>query len=364
MADHFFPRDRAFWLYHGTVLLALSIIQGLTIVAWGEKWRFDVATHLLWIPFFTLGLLAFRASYRNRGWHRLGVGRLVPLGLAYAGLIALGAVLASLAITLPVFWNYLFTEDFLARHDTTVPQQLGRLVAATTLSTHLFASAWVFMYISVTGKRRIGEAELSNLRLQNSLREAQLSSLASQLNPHFLFNALNNIRFTIHESPDLADRMLTRLSELLRYSLETSRQDRVTLRDELEMVDRYIDIVSVQLEERLQFSTAIPRELDQCLVPPMMLQMLVDNAVKHGLDQLQHGGRLHVAVSAVADHVVFDISNDCPIRDHRLQPGMGIGLANIGKRLALLYGDQASLAVTPSHGGFAVQVRIPRDVEA
>ena len=229
MKFHFFPRDKTFWLYHGTVLFVVSIIQGLTTLAWGEKWIFDVAVHLLWIPFFTLGLLSFRNHYKKRGWHTLSISRLVPLGLAYAGVIALSAILAALAITLPVFWDYIFSEDFLTKYNTTVTNQLARLIVGTTLSTHLFASAWVFIYISVTGKRRISEAELSNLRLQNSLREAQLSSLANQLNPHFLFNALNNIRFMIHENPQHADRMITELSEMLRYSLETSKKDKVSL---------------------------------------------------------------------------------------------------------------------------------------
>jgi sensor histidine kinase YesM len=362
MSNHFFPRDRTFWLYHSTVLFVVCVIQGFTILAWAEKWLFDVAVYLLWMPFFTLGLLSFRHHYKGRDWHRLSMGKLIPLGLTYAGIIALGTVLASLAFTLPVFWDYLFTEDFLIKHNTTVPYQLGRMIIGTTLSTHLFASAWVFIYISVTGKRRISEAELSNLRLQNSLREAQLSSLANQLNPHFLFNALNNIRFMIHENPQHADRMITELSEMLRYSLESSKKDKVMLREEIEMIDRYIDIVKIQLEERLKFSMAIPRNLHEYLMPPMMLQMLVENAIKHGLDNLQHGGRLDITGSEDGDYVVFQIKNDCAIGNNKLQSNMGIGLANIEQRLTLLYGDQASLAVTTVEDEFTVQVRIPKDV--
>jgi sensor histidine kinase YesM len=361
MSNHFFPRDKTFWLYHGTVLFALSAIQGFTIAAWGEKWLFDVVVFLLWLPFFTLGLLSFRASYRKRGWHTLSMGRLIPLGLAYAGVIALGTVLISLALTLPVFWDYLFTEDFLTRHNTTVPQQLGRLVINTALSTHVFASGWIFMYISVTGKRRISEAELSNLRLQNSLREAQLSSLANQLNPHFLFNALNNIRFMIHENPKHADRMITELSEMLRYSLETSKKDKVTLQEEITMIERYIDIVKIQFEERLQFSMAIPDNMYQHLVPPMMLQMLVENAIKHGLDNLQQGGRLHIAGKEENTHIIFAITNDSAESNSKLNASMGIGLANIEQRLKLLYNNQASLSVTNSESEFSVAISIPKE---
>jgi LytS/YehU family sensor histidine kinase len=193
------------------------------------------------------------------------------------------------------------------------------------------------------------------------LREAQLSSLANQVNPHFLFNALNNIRFMIHENPKYADRMITELSEMLRYSLESSKKDKVMLSEEIAMIEHFIDIVKIQLEERLQFSMAIPQSLYPYLVPPMMLQMLVENAIKHGLDNLRKGGRLHIAGREDKNDIVFDITNDSTTVHNKLQENMGIGLNNIEQRLKLLYSDQASLSVTKSENEFSVLIRLPKE---
>ena len=134
------------------------------------------------------------------------------------------------------------------------------------------------------------------------------------------------------------------------------------MREEVLTIERYIDIVKIQLEERLHFSMDIPPNLFDFLVPPMMLQMLVENSIKHGLDNLRHGGRLRITGSEDADHVIFSIKNDCAEGNEKLRSSMGIGLANIKKRLTLLYSDQASLDVTTAEGEFTVQVRIPKDV--
>src|SRR5690606_19154026 len=153
----------------------------------------------------------------------------------------------------------------------------------------------------------------------------------------------------------------TELSEMLRYSLETSKKDKVVLQEEITMIERYIDIVKIQFEERLQFSMAIPENLYQHLVPPMMLQMLVENAIKHGLDNLQKGGRLHVAGKEENNHIIFEITNDSATGSSKLQASMGIGLANIEQRLKLLYNNQASLSVTNSESEFSVAISIPKE---
>ncbi|HEX7764553.1 MAG TPA: histidine kinase, partial [Cellvibrio sp.] len=260
-----------------------------------------------------------------------------------------------------IFWNPLTSAASAAGGNSKLLQHIASMVVSNGFVTQLVICAWISMYIGVTSNKRSKETELINLRLQNSLREAQLSSLANQLNPHFLFNALNNIRFMIHETPDRADRMITELSEMLRYSLQTSKKDKVPLLDETAMIERYIDIVKIQLEERLQFSMHIPHQMNDYWVPPMMLQMLVENAVKHGIDNLQQGGRLHIIGEEEAQHIVFEITNDSAIAENKLQTNMGIGLTNIKQRLKLLYGDQAALNVTEEKGQFSVRVRLPKD---
>ena len=129
------------------------------------------------------------------------------------------------------------------------------------------------------------------------------------------------------------------------------------------MIERYIDIVKIQLEERLQFSMAIAQELYQYPVPPMMLQMLVENAIKHGLDNLRQGGRLRITGNEETNHIRFDITNDIAASNNNFPPGTGIGLVNIEQRLKLLYGDQASLNLANSASEFSVLVRIPKEAQ-
>ncbi len=359
MANFFFPRDRTFWVYHGTLMAALSLIQGATILAWGEKWKFDVAVHLLWIPFFTVGLLAFRAHYRGRNWYRLGMGTLIPLGLGYAAGVALLSVVASLAIALPVFWDYLFAPEFLSRHDTTIGAQLVRLVALGTLSGHLFASAWIFIYISVTTTRRARESELARLQLQASLRESRLAQLTHQLNPHFLFNSLNNIRFVVHENPQRADGMITALSEILRYSLESSDRQEVGLDEELAVIQRYVEIVQLQHEGRFRFTLEVPEHARRFPVPPMCLQLLVENAVKHGIEQIREGGEVSMKVTDEGDRFSVTVTSPLPRCRDEARTTTGMGLANIRNRLQLLYGDRACLATEDDGREFKASVRLP-----
>lgn len=199
------------------------------------------------------------------------------------------------------------------------------------------------------------------MRLQNSLKEAQISSLSNQLNPHFLFNSLNNIRFMMHENARHADNMIVALSEILRYSLESSKHDKVRLSQEIAIIERYIAIVKIQMEERLHFSMEIPDSLASCQLPPMVLQMLIENAIKHGLDQLPRGGSLRVQAEQEGAQLILRVVNDQPTNREE-QDGMGIGLHNIRQRLQLLYGDRASLSIVQDPAQFTVTIKIPKEI--
>ncbi|HEY0589473.1 MAG TPA: histidine kinase, partial [Pseudoduganella sp.] len=212
-----------------------------------------------------------------------------------------------------------------------------------------------------TGQRHIREAAMANLRLQDSLKEAQLNSLSGQLNPHFLFNSLNNLRFMIHEDAQRADAMVLALSDILRYSLESGRQAKVQLAREMEIIHRYIDVVRAQLEDRLRFTFHVPNELQACMVPPMLLQLLVENAIKHGIGNLRGGGSLQLQVGHQERQLVLQVRNDMPPAHLSANAGTGLGLANIERRLQLLYGGRATMQAGPAGGQFEVQVRLPKE---
>jgi hypothetical protein len=364
MPLHFFPRDRQFWLYHGSAIgVGLAVTLGMALMA-GQLVGFRVVMSVAWIPAYTLAALGFRWLYQRLHGEKFGMGRLIAGAVAYSALA--GAAMASVlqSAILPLFWSTVRARYAAAGLPVEYNTYLWMSIRDAGPQDQMFVLAWSFIYISVTASRRVRNTELSNLRLQNSLKDAQLSSLSNQLNPHFLFNSLNNIRFMIHEDAQRADAMITSFSEILRYSLESSRQEKISLAQEMAIIRKYIAIVEVQLEQRLTFRMRIADELQQALVPPMVLQMLVENAIKHGLDQLHAGGSLTLDAALHGDQLRFEVANDTPPSSAARPPGMGIGLRNIAQRLALLYGERAALNVQPGEGRFIVTLTLPLEYAA
>jgi hypothetical protein len=359
---HFFPRQPQFWWYHLGASAFCTAVTLLTIALWSPLVAQDSAATVVWVLPYTVVVLAFRWLYKRRGWQRWPMGRLIPLAFVYGSLAAVLVSSFITATTLPFFWDRLAAYYAAAGAPLALGSYLVRSVSSASLQAQVFICAWIFIYISFTGSRDAREQELANARLQASLKDAQLHSLSNQLNPHFLFNSLNNIRFVIHEDAQRADAMLVGLSEMLRYSLEGAFRDKVRLEEEIAVVERYIAIVELQLEERLRFTLDIPARLHGCLVPPLLLQMLVENAVKHGIEPLRSGGR--VALSA-RDHeggLQFVVANDKadPLAGGGGE-GLGIGIRNIEQRLALLYGTDATHEVRDGNGRYEVVLTIPMD---
>lgn len=359
MPLHFFPRDRQFWLYHCSALaVGLAVTVALTLV-WGYMASYQLATSVAWMPLYTLAALTFRWLYKRNAGDTAPMGRVIVWAVIYSALA--GVVLAGLLqlLILPFFWHIFVSKYASAQMPLEYYDFLFRRVREEGPQNQLFVLVWSFIYISVTANRRVKKTELFNLRLQNNLKEAQLSSLSNQLNPHFLFNSLNNIRFMIHEDAQRADTMITSFSEILRYSLESSKHEKVSLGHEMSIITKYIAIVGTQLEERLHFNMRIADELHEALVPPMVLQMLIENAIKHGLDHLQAGGKLSLEAEQHGKQLVFKVCNDTPVAVQSPAPGIGIGLRNIQQRLALLYGELASLDVSHAETRFSVKLTLP-----
>ncbi|MDQ1833671.1 sensor histidine kinase [Massilia scottii] len=359
MPLHFFPRDRDFWVYHCSAVAVGVMASTAIAVAWGFMVRLQVYSSLAWIPFYTLAVLVLRWLYKRRGGDAVPIARLIAIVVLYS---AVAGMLIGACVTAAVMPLHLKTisAKYKRLKVPVIPSEilLNKFIDEAPKS-QLFVAVWGFIYISVSSSRRIKKAEVFNLRLQNNLKEAQLSSLSNQLNPHFLFNSLNNIRFMIHEDAQRADAMITSFSEILRYSLESSRREKVSLHHEVGIITKYLAIVKTQLEERLAFSLHIAPGLDDALMPPMVLQMLVENAVKHGLDQLQGGGTLTVSASRQGQYLLLEVDNDAPSAPLQALGCTGIGLLNIGQRLHLLYGDLAALNTAHAGGVFKVGITLP-----
>lgn len=204
---------------------------------------------------------------------------------------------------------------------------------------------------------RRGEA----IRLQAQLADARLAALRSQLDPHFLFNTLHAVSALVERDPRGVRRMIARLSELLRATLEGSREQEVPLAEELRFLDGYLDIMRVRFQGQLSVEMRIEPGLGEALVPNLVLQPLVENAVRHGTAKNEQGGRIVIAACREGAAVVLSVEDDGPTSTGTPPPSAeGIGLRNTRERLAQLYGSAQHLSLTPrAGGGMRAEVRLP-----
>lgn len=362
MSEKFLPRSLKFWLYHCLGLLAIASVDLATSFLAPHLMGFKLwAAFLLWPIFFTAATLTFRWLYNRYAIFHDGVGKLIPLVIAYATVTAFLSAAVTTAVLMPFFWQQFVSPQQIAAGEVSIIGVAAPLVLSVSLSGQLFISVWAFIYVFVKERRRTKESELHNLRLQNSLKEAQLASLSHQLNPHFLFNALNNIRFVVHESPERADRMITALSEIVRYSLASSGREEVELAEELAITQRFIDIVKLQYEEKLVYVVDAPKIALRYRIPPMSLQLLVENAVKHGIELIREGGTISLTVEEQRDGYGVTVTNPTPNSSSSTASVTGTGLANIRNRLQLLYGDKASLTTEGSGHVFRAHLFLPKE---
>jgi two-component system, LytTR family, sensor kinase len=213
--------------------------------------------------------------------------------------------------------------------------------------------------------RRFRERELRASQLEGQLAKAHLQTLKSQLQPHFLFNTMHSISALMLTDVKAADRMMSLLSDLLRISLETADTQITTLKRELEFVNCYIEIEKVRFEERMNVIFDVMPETLDALVPHLLLQPLVDNAVKHGISRLTGAGEIRITVSRQNNELQLEIKDNGPGLDGPgTLPTNGLGLAITRERLETLFGEHQSLELlSPPEGGVAIRVCIPFQVQ-
>ncbi len=212
-------------------------------------------------------------------------------------------------------------------------------------------------------RERLQEERVDAARLREDLARANLQALRAQLNPHFLFNALNAVVTLIGRDQALARDTLVRLSELLRATLATGDVQETSLAQELELTARYLEIEQVRFADRLQVEWRIAPGLESARVPAFALQPLVENALKHGLARRRAAGTLTIAARREAEALELTVSNDPPDPSDASSPargGAGIALANLRARLERLYGSASQLTLAPrADGGMDAIVRLP-----
>lgn len=220
----------------------------------------------------------------------------------------------------------------------------------------------VFAHFGWSFYQRYCERELQTAQLQRELLESRLSALRMQLNPHFLFNTLHAVSALIHANPEAADRVVARLSELLRLSLDQSKPQEVPLSEEMSFLARYLEIEQTRFAERLKVDIQIDPNVEQSLVPYLILQPLVENAIRHGIEPREEEGRLTISArrnNGTLELRVSDNGNGLPQSNGDF-PKEGIGLSNTRSRLQHLYGNQFQFdLVDAKGGGLEARLNIP-----
>jgi len=216
---------------------------------------------------------------------------------------------------------------------------------------------WTVIYIAVKFIMNANKNRLDNLELSATLKDAQLNTLKGQVNPHFMFNSLNNIRGLMLEDVDKSREMITKLSEMLQFALSKNTVDAIALSEEIEMVDNYIALSKIQMEERLQYEKVIGLGTETVMIPPMIIQLLVENAAKHGISNLKNGGviRLTTAIKANELHIVVSNTGALSIDENSTK----LGLKNIRQRLRLLYAGKGEFSLNEINEEVVATIKIP-----
>lgn len=211
---------------------------------------------------------------------------------------------------------------------------------------------WVILAVSHAFEfyRRFSERELATAELEKSLTQAKLRALQSQLNPHFLFNTLHTISALMHIDVEKADKMVAKLSDLLRYALDNTDDHEVSLRDELNFLRRYLEIEQTRFGDRLTVSMDVPPELLEAQVPNLILQPIVENAIRHGIEPHARAGKIHLSARRDDGALILEVmdnGNGIPANNKR----EGIGTSNTRLRLQQLYGPAQTFTLTNQEGG-------------
>lgn len=225
------------------------------------------------------------------------------------------------------------------------------------MNSLFIVGAWTVTYLVIKLLLKLNKDRIERLELNTHLKQAQLNTLKGQINPHFMFNSLNNIRGLMLEDVDKSREMLTKLSEILRYSLTKNNINSIPVTEELEMVENYIDLSKIQFEGRLEFVKKIDEDVLGMEIPPMIIQLLIENAVKHGISNLKEGGRIELTLKQGEGLLQIEVRNT-----GKLQIGKSttqLGLKNIRQRLKLLYADRASFKLGENTGEVVAHINIP-----
>ncbi len=232
-------------------------------------------------------------------------------------------------------------------------------VGVTLLSTLFIYFVWTLFYFIFNYVEKYNTA-LKNAALKN---EIELNNLKSQLNPHFIFNALNSIRALVDENPSKSKDAITQLSSILRGSLVLNKNKLTNFNEELHTVRDYLDLETIRFEERLRTYFNIDPQSKKFSVPPLMIQTLVENGIKHGISKLKEGGMISLETQVKDDNLYIKIRNNGQFANRKPNGAKGLGIENTKQRLKLLYGNKATFSIiNEDEHTVLTEVSLPQEI--
>ncbi len=283
--------------------------------------------------FFFIATHFYRYVIKKRNWIRLPITALIPRVL-----------ISAITIGLPIYFIRIGVSYLLDMYN---PELFGLTpVLGNAISNALIIFIWSLFYFIYQYFERYN----LSLKHEASFRQMELENLKSQLNPHFIFNSLNSIRALVDENPEKSKLSITQLSNIMRKSLDTDQSRLIPFKQELETVKDYLSLEDVRYEERLRASIDIDPASCQFNVPPMMVQTLVENGIKHGISKLKEGGELKLRTEVIGDTLRIEIRNSgqyIPKNGQKADAvrAEGLGIKNTLQRLKLIYGETATFEI-------------------
>ena len=345
------------WLVYAGLWLLLTCIfaSQLFIAGYVKPWpRAFAAEAVYWLSWWVMAPAVFWwcRGLRLRGWNLRAPALLLGAALAVFAQPFIADLIGAVQS-----WLHLCVGECDTRAALLSSEWLARVARNAGVNLPVYAGV-VLAWYAATYYREARDRQIQAVELESMLHQAQLEALRSQLNPHFLFNALHSMAELVHTDPKLAEQLLVRLGELLRQVLQSSNRQEVTLAEELDFIRGYVDIEQMRLGDRLHVNWDIDPNALQARVPSLVLQPLVENAIQHGIAAATAPGTLSIAARLEGASLLIEVRDNGPGLVRATEPQQGIGLANTRARLRRLYGERQGFELQAGEG-LTVRLRIP-----
>ena len=339
-----------FWFQTGCLFVGLIVALLLYLIAGLPL----ISTLGLCLPLSLItGFYLSSAYYVSRA-QPINRRRLSRVMLSYASVCGVSAlVFASTILAWDMWLGWSFPNYQGLHHASTS----AAILVVIGFTLYLLALLAFDLFLTIEG---LHQSEKQAAQAQLMAREAELHALRNQIDPHFLFNALNSISALTSFDAQAARTMTIELAEFFRLTLSTSQREKISLHEELSICQHFLSVEKIRYDEKIRSNIQIESGLERALVPPMLLQPLFENAIKHGLRHLSQGGAIDLQIERRFDCLSLSICNPYPEKKNTSGvKGSGIGLSNLRQRLRALYQDQARVSWQAQQGLFSLDIVIP-----